>query len=222
MRIEYLHDWNVNIDQAIELQHKLAQKVVQQGNIDDPRWIAGVDVSVNSLSEGTAVAVILSYPELNIVEKSIVKGPVVFPYVPGLLSFREMPLTLQACAKLKIKPDLLLVDGQGIAHPRHIGLASHLGLFLEIPTIGCAKSSLFGKYVEPDEQMGSYCYIKDKIGKILGAVLRTKSRVKPLFISIGHKIDLSSSIYWVLQCCRGYRLPEPTRLAHLASKGIIN
>jgi deoxyribonuclease V len=221
MHINYRHNWDVNIDQALQLQRDLAKEVIKDNYLSSLKLVAGVDVSVNALSEATAVVIVLDYPELTIREKSVVKGRVEFPYIPGLLSFREVPLTLKACEKLKLRPDLVMVDGQGIAHPRGIGLASHLGLFLEIPSIGCAKSSLYGYYQEPDKTAGSYSLIMDKQGNTLGAVLRTKSNVKPLFISIGHKIDLPSAINWVIQCCRGYRLPEPTRLAHLASKGEI-
>jgi deoxyribonuclease V len=218
MRIERMHGWDVNIDQALEIQRNLAKLIIEHNGILSPHLIAGLDVSVNKLSEATAVAVVLNYPELSIVETAVAKGKVEFPYVPGLLSFREVPLTLQACEKLKSKPDLVMVDGQGVAHPRHIGLASHLGLFLDTPTIGCAKSHLYGAFRDPDITPGSHSEIIDKQGNIIGAALRTKYRVKPLFISVGHKLDLSSAINWVMQCCRGYRLPEPTRLAHLASK----
>jgi len=156
---------------------------------------------------------------MEVLEVSAAAGNAAFPYVPGLLSFREIPLTLQACEKLTLEPDLVMVDGQGIAHPRGIGLASHLGLFLNCPTIGCAKSPLWGQFQHPGEDKGEYSDIVDKDQNIIGAVVRTKTRVKPLFISIGHKIDLATAIQWVLKCCRGYRLPEPTRQAHLASKG---
>jgi deoxyribonuclease V len=219
MRIERLHEWNVTIDQAIKIQHDLANKVIQRGKISSPRLIAGLDVSVRNTNEATAVAVVLNYPELEIIEKAIEKGTVEFPYIPGLLSFREVPITLKACNKLKTNPDLVMVDGQGIAHPRMIGLASHLGLFLNIPTIGCAKSPLYGNYEEPPNTPGSYTDITDNEGMLIGGVLRTKLGVRPLYISVGHMIELSSAIQWVLQCCQGYRLPEPTRRAHLASKG---
>jgi deoxyribonuclease V len=128
-------------------------------------------------------------------------------------------LLLKAFQKLKSCPDIILVDGQGIAHPRKMGLASHLGLILDVPTIGCAKSHLFGDYSEPAKEAESFSNLKSQEGEVIGAVLRTKTNVKPLFISIGHKIDLPSSINWVLQCCKGYRLPEPTRKAHQASRG---
>ena len=141
-----------------------------------------------------------------------------FPYIPGLLSFREAPLILAACEQLDLIPDLVLVDGQGIAHPRRFGLASHLGLFLNIPTIGCAKSLLCGAHEIPDSEPGNYAEIIDK-SEIIGAALRTKPGVKPVYVSIGHKIDLETAIRWVMNCCRGYRLPEPARLAHLAAGG---
>ena len=219
MRIERLHDWNVTIQQAVEIQRSLAGKVLHHDGVISPHLIAGLDVSVNKLDEATAVAVVLSYPELKLVETAKVRGKVEFPYVPGLLSFREVPLTLKACEKMKSEPDLVIVDGQGIAHPRRIGLASHLGLFLDIPTIGCAKSLLCGKFEQPGLEKGNSSKLNNDKGEIIGAVVRTKTNVKPLFISIGHKVDLASAIHWVLQCCQGYRLPEPTRLAHLASKG---
>jgi deoxyribonuclease V len=220
MRTEHLHDWDVTPQQALEIQRRLASAVSLNNDILVPRLIAGLDVSVNRQNEATAAAVVLTYPELKIEETAKIKGKTEFPYVPGLLSFREIPLLLEVCEKLNSNPELVLVDGQGIAHPRRIGLASHLGILLNTPTIGCAKSLLLGKYQEPDREAGNYTYITDNAGTTIGAALRTKSNVKPLFISIGHKIDLSSAIHWVLQCCQGYRLPDPTRLAHLASKGV--
>lgn len=219
MYIKYLHDWGVSPQQAIEIQRNLSKKVMKCGDIGIPRLVAGVDVSVNRQNAARAAAVVLTYPEMEAIEAVTVAGKVDFPYVPGLLSFREIPLTLEACKQLKNTPDLIMVDGQGIAHPRRIGLASHLGLFLDIPTIGCAKSVLIGSFEEPTATGGSYSEITDKLGEVIGAALRTKSGVKPMIISIGHKIDLPTSIYWVLQCVREFRLPEPTRLAHRASQG---
>jgi deoxyribonuclease V len=178
-----------------------------------------VDISVKrELGVATGAVVVLNYPELRLVETKVIRGRVNFPYVPGLLSFREAPLTLAACEKLGIIPDLVLVDGQGIAHPRRFGLASHLGLFLDTPTIGCAKSRLCGRHEEPGDNPGSYAEVVDR-GETIGVALRTKPGSKPVYVSIGHKVDLEAAIYWVLECCRGYRLPEPCRLAHLASIG---
>ncbi len=162
--------------------------------------------------------VILEYPELRAVEVKVVSGRLSFPYIPGLLSFRESPLTLTACGELNLSPDLIIVDGQGILHPRRFGLASHLGLLLDTPTIGCAKSLLCGEHQEPGLEPGNYAEVVDK-GAVIGAALRTREGTSPVYVSIGHKIDLESAIYWVRRCCRGFRVPEPTRLAHLAAGG---
>jgi deoxyribonuclease V len=177
-----------------------------------------VDISAEKAGMATGAVVVLSYPELGVVETKIVRGRLDFPYVPGLLSFRESPLTLAACERLSITPDLFLVDGQGVAHPRRFGLASHLGLLLDRPTIGCAKSLLCGSHETLEAEPGSCAEVTDR-GEAIGVALRTKLGVKPIYVSIGHKIDLSTAVQWVLKCCRGYRIPEPTRLAHLAAAG---
>ena len=219
MRIVRRHNWQVTITQAKEIQLKLAVEVSHTCNITAPRFVAGVDISVNRFSKtGTAAVVVLSYPDLQIVETQVATDHIDFPYIPGLLSFREMPLLLAAFEKIEFTPDLVLVDGQGIAHPRRMGIASHLGLWLGIPTIGCAKSRLCGEHDIPDNVAGRYTELKDN-GEVIGSVLRTKTGVKPLYISIGHMIDLPAAVKWVLNCCRGYRLPEPTRLAHQAAGG---
>jgi len=220
MKVESLHSWQVSTAQALEIQQRLAAQVSKMSEVTMPRFIAGVDISAGRRGEGmaTGAVVVLQYPELRVVETKVARGKLELPYIPGLLSFRESPLTLAACQKLTITPDLILVDGQGIAHPRRLGLASHLGLFLNTPTIGCAKSILCGGHEAPGAEPGSYTEIVDR-GEIIGAALRTKLRVKPVYVSIGHKIDLNTAIYWVMKCCHGYRLPEPTRLAHLAAGG---
>ena len=219
MKVESLHSWQVSIAQASEIQQRLATQVSKRSEVTTPRFIAGVDISAGK-GEGmaTGAVVVLQYPELRVVEAKVARGKLELPYIPGLLSFRELPLTLAACEKLTITPDLILVDGQGIAHPRRLGLASHLGLFLNTPTIGCAKSILCGNHEVPGAEPGSYTEVVDR-SEIIGAALRTKLRVKPVYVSIGHKVDLNTAIYWVMKCCRGYRLPEPTRLAHLAAGG---
>jgi deoxyribonuclease V len=219
MKVKSLHGWQLNSSQAIELQYRLAAQVSRNSEIIAPHFIAGMDISVEkTLGTAKGAVVVLSYPELRVVETKVIQGKVDFPYIPGLLSFRESPLTLAACERLSITPDMILVDGQGVAHPRRFGLASHLGLFLDVPTIGCAKSLLCGSHEEPGVEPGSYAEIKDK-GETIGVALRTKLGTKPVYVSIGHKIDLQTAIYWVMKCCRGYRLPEPTRLAHLAAGG---
>jgi deoxyribonuclease V len=221
MEIHRWHEWRVTTARAREIQLKLAPKVSREGAVDNPRFIAGVDISVNKWSKtGTAAAVVLSYPDFELIEVRVVTGSLDFPYVPGLLTFREAPLVLAACEKLEITPDLVIVDGQGFAHPRRIGLASHLGLCLDIPTIGCAKSRLCGEYVEPSRERGSFNDLTDN-GEVIGTVVRTRSDVKPVFVSVGHRISLPDAVRWVVACCRGYRIPEPTRLAHQAAGGSL-
>ena len=219
MRVTNPHDWQVSVAHAFAIQSALAGQVSRTSEVKAPRLIAGVDISVSKeRGIATGAVVVLNYPELELVETRVVSGEVGFPYVPGLLSFRESPLILAACEKLSLTPDLMLVDGQGIAHPRRLGLASHLGLLLNTPTIGCAKSRLCGSHDVPGAEPGSYAELVDR-GEIIGAVLRTRLGVSPVFVSIGHKVDLKAAIYWLLACCRGYRLPEPARLAHLAAGG---
>lgn len=219
MKIHKLHQWDVSHEQAKALQVSLAKKVVTDDDGISPHLIAGVDISAPD-SHGIArgAVVVLNYPELNLVEVKTVEREVTLPYIPGLLSFREAPLILAACEELSSVPELVLVDGQGIAHPRRFGLAAHLGLFLDVPTIGCAKSRLCGAHKLVEEKIGFYAQLVDD-GQVIGAVLKTKLGTKPIYVSIGHKVSLSSAIKWVLNCCRGYRLPEPTRLAHLAAGG---
>lgn len=222
VKVGSLHGWRVSPSQASELQLRLASRVSRTNELTSPYYIAGVDISVDrARGMGRGAVVVLSYPELAVAEVQTVEDSIDFPYVPGLLSFREAPITLAACAKLEITPDLFLVDGQGIAHPRRLGLASHLGLFLDRPTIGCAKSRLIGSYFEPAQEAGSSTELLDK-DEVIGAALRTKAGVKPIYVSIGHRVDLEAAVYWAMRCCRGYRLPEPTRLAHLAAGGNLS
>lgn len=219
MKTKTLHNWKINVEQAKEIQRQLALKILRSGEVVSPKYIAGVDIA-SGKAGGTARAavVVLSYPGLQLVELEVAQGKLELPYIPGLLSFRESPLILAALSKIKISPDIIMVDGQGIAHPRRLGIASHLGLLLDTPTIGCAKSRLCGSSIMPGDEPGSYEEITDN-GEIIGATLRTKTGVKPLYISTGHKINLENAVYWIMKCCRGYRLPEPTRLAHLAAGG---
>ena len=219
MKVEQLHSWQVSTAEALDIQRKLAGQVSRSSGIFTPRFIAGVDISAGKAQRmARGAVVVLSYPDLSLVETKAVQGELELPYIPGLLSFRESPLILTACEQLTVTPDLILVDGQGIAHPRRLGLASHLGLFLNTPTIGCAKSLLCGRHEIPGDEPGSYAEIVDGDDTI-GVALRTRPGVKPIYVSIGHKIDLQTAIHWVLECCCGYRLPEPTRLAHLAAGG---
>jgi len=221
VKVERLHGWQVSITQALDIQRRLAGKVSRSSEGTAPRFIAGVDISAKK-GQGMArgAVVVLNYPELRVVETKVVQGQLDFPYIPGLLSFRESPLILAACEGLTNTPDLILVDGQGVAHPRRFGLACHLGLFLNAPTVGCAKSLLCGRHEMPGEKPGSYAELVDG-GETIGVALRTKPGEKPIYVSIGHKIDLGTAIHWVMNCCRGYRLPEPTRLAHLAAEASL-
>ena len=221
MQVLKLHEWEVSSARAKEIQLSLAKRVATENGVIDPRLVAGIDISSPD-AQGVArgAVVVVSYPELSIVEIEIAQDKITMPYIPGLLSFRESPLILNACEKLSNIPDIVLIDGQGIAHPRRLGLASHVGLFLDLPTIGCAKSILCGQHPPLAEEAGSHAELLDN-GEIIGAALRTKSRVKPIYVSVGHKINLTSALQWVINCCRGYRLPEPTRLAHLAAGGTL-
>jgi len=214
-----LHSWQVTAAEAKEIQRRLALQVSKRNEVDAPRLVAGVDISApdrGGVAKGAVV--VLRLPDLTPIESSVVEQRVSFPYVPGLLSFRETPIILAACEGLTLTPDLFIADAQGIAHPRRLGLASHLGLLLDIPTIGCAKSILCGRHGELGAEPGSYAPLFEG-SEVIGAALRTKRGLKPVFVSIGHKVDLEAAIGWVLACCRGYRLPEPTRLAHLAAGG---
>jgi deoxyribonuclease V len=221
MRVHKLHDWEVSVARAKEIQLSLAKRVVTENEVINPHLVAGIDISSpNAQGVARGAVVLLRYPEFSMVEVKVVEGKVTFPYIPGLLSFRESPLILAACEKISNTPDLILIDGQGIAHPRRFGLASHVGLFLDLPTIGCAKSILCGQHQPVGEEAGSHTELLDN-GELVGVALRTKSGVKPIYVSVGHKIGLASALQWVIKCCRGYRIPEPTRLAHLAAGGML-
>ncbi|WP_126581990.1 deoxyribonuclease V [Tengunoibacter tsumagoiensis] len=216
-----LHEWNLTVEQAVALQHELASQIILEDHLSESvRFVAGVDMAINEEHEmARAAVVLLSYPELEIVERHVYEEPVRMPYIPGLLSFREAPAVMGAFQQLRQKPDLLMVDGQGIAHPRRMGIGAHVGLWLNIPTIGCAKSLLCGHYDKEAlaEEAGSWVPLVYK-KEVIGAVVRTRTRVNPLFISPGHLISLETSIRYVLACGKGYRLPETTRQADKLSK----
>jgi len=215
--INKLHSFNSAPSEAIKLQSNLASSVNRIDCLGEINLVAGVDVSIGRQGGvGRAAVVVISYPSLEIVTKSIHEGHVTMPYIPGLLSFRELPLILPALEKLNFEPDLFIVDGQGIAHPRRLGIASHLGLFTGKPTIGCAKSRLYGEHNETGLSVGDSKDLTEG-NETIGRVIRTKAGCKPLYISIGHMISLETSVDWVLKLIRGYRLPEPVRKAHLAA-----
>ncbi len=215
-----LHSWEVNPQEAIKIQKDLKSNISLKKSFSKINKIAGADVSYYQ-NKMIAGVVIFEFPNLKIVERQSFISTVNFPYIPGLLTFREGPSLLAAFKKIKNDPDIILFDGQGIAHPRRMGIATHLGLFLDKPTIGCAKSKLSGKYTSVGEEKGDYTLLKE--GKeVLGAVLRTRRKVKPIFISPGYKIDLSDSIEITLKCIVKYRLPVPVREAHIFVNQIRN
>jgi deoxyribonuclease V len=219
MKRQLDHGWDMTPVQAQEIQRELAKQVSKECELHDISLVAGVDISSpNADGVATGAVVVLHYPELELAESKTAKQRLSLPYIPGLLSFRESPLILAACERLSLVPDLILVDGQGLAHPRRLGLASHLGLLWDKPTIGCAKSRLCGRHEPVGPEPGCSAQLVDN-NEVIGAALRTKKWSAPLYISIGHKVDLATALEWVLNCCRGYRLPEPTRLAHLAAAG---
>jgi len=215
MDISDLHPWDVTYKEAVKIQKELKDKVVLK-NIDNRiRYVAGLDVSYARGSDIMwAGVVILDFPSLNKAEEVWSQKKVSFPYIPGLLSFREIPALLEALRKIEIEPDLIFCDGQGIAHPRGLGLASHLGIILNKPTIGCAKSRLVGTYNQVGERKGNYAYLTYK-NRVIGAVVRTRSKLKPIFVSPGYGIMLNDCVKFVLETCSTYRIPEPTRQAHL-------
>jgi deoxyribonuclease V len=214
MEIKHLHSWHLSPKEAAVLQKELAGQVEICPLPSQIQTIAGLDCAFSRDGRRiAAVIAVLSFPTLEVVEIAEASDKVQFPYVPGLLSFREAPVCLKAAGKLRQIPDVFLADGQGIAHPRRLGLASHLGLFLNRPTIGCAKSRLCGVFEEPAAAKGSRSLLWEN-GEVVGMVLRTRCQVRPLFVSVGHRAVLEEAAELVLQCCRRYRLPEPTRLAH--------
>ena len=211
-----LHPWNVDYKEAVEIQKKLREKVILQSTLKDLDniLVAGADVSYDKENDSfIAGVVVFVLRTMEKIEESTASGRVAFPYIPGLLSFRESPMLIRAFTKIKSVPGILMLDAQGIAHPRGIGLASHMGLLLDTPSIGCAKTRLIGEHDEVDNEVGDSKPLLVKERQV-GAVLRTKKNVKPVFVSPGHKIDIITSIQVVLKSCRGYRLPEPTRQAH--------
>ncbi|MGB9808002.1 MAG: deoxyribonuclease V [Thermosulfidibacteraceae bacterium] len=196
------------------IQEKLVQRVIREGR-PYIEYIGGVDLAFSGDRRFAFVTiVVIKFPDLEVVEVVKEKDNVKFPYIPGFLAFRELPPILKALRRVRTKIDLMMVDGHGIAHPRRLGIASHLGVVKNIPTIGVAKSILVGKFETPDDRKGSYSYIYDR-DEIIGVVLRTKKGTKPIFLSIGHMISLDYAIEITLKCVKGYRIPEPTRLAHI-------
>lgn len=217
VRPVFRHPWDVSPAEARGIQRQLCERVRVEPLASRPETVAGIDVSLKG-GVGRAAVVLFTYPELRPLQAATAEMSVLFPYVPGLLAFREGPVALAALERLDVAPDVLMFDAQGLAHPRRVGLAAHIGVLLNRPAVGCAKSRLCGTHVEPHEQKGSWSPLVDN-GQVIGAVVRTRDRVRPVFVSIGHRVDLEGAISLVLGCTTKYRLPEPTRWAHRVAGG---
>ena len=214
MKVRNLHSWNVSYKRAVAIQQNLRDKLILRASGKRFRLVAGADISYAKKSDQFfGAVVVLSLPDLEMVDQATAFGRVTFPYIPGLLSFREAPILLKAFEKLETTPDLAVFDGQGTAHPRGLGLACHLGLALDVPSIGCAKSRLCGEHDEVGKKPGSHVPLRLN-GKTIGAVVLTREKVKPIFVSPGHRMGIRSAVSWALRCGAGYRVPEPTRRAH--------
>lgn len=214
MNIRPLHSWDITPKEAANVQRDLAGRVEARTPLANWDLIAGADVSYNRYSRTVyAGVVVMRRSDWTVVEQQGAVVETAFPYIPGFLSFREAPPLLEAFARLNAEPDVVLFDGQGLAHPRRFGLACHVGLWLDRPCLGCAKSRLIGTHRDPRAKRGSLASLKDK-GEVIGSVVRTRDGIKPLYVSVGHKIDLPSAVKVVLEASRSYRLPEPARLAH--------
>ncbi|MBD1923684.1 deoxyribonuclease V [Microcoleus sp. FACHB-831] len=219
MKINQRHEWPLTAEEAIAIQQQLSPEVITEDRLGTVNYVAGVDVGFEeSGSISRAAVAVLSFPELELKESAIARRPTTFPYVPGFLSFREIPAVLDALEKVSITPDLILCDGQGIAHPRRFGLACHLGLLADVPTIGVAKSWLIGQHGELPNERGEWKPMRHR-GEIIGAVLRTRNGVKPVYVSSGHRVSLPTAIDYVLRCTPKYRLPETTRIADKLASG---
>ena len=219
MKLKVVHAWDVTPKEAVDIQTRLKSRLgAKPGKLEKIERIAAVDASYSKKNKQIfAAAVTLSYPALDILDEQTVTLVTSFPYLPGLLAFREGPAMIKALEQVELEPDLLMFDGQGIAHPRGMGIATHLGILFEKPSLGVAKTILTGEYEEPPNKAGSYSFLKAKNRGVVGAVLRTRSEVRPVFVSVGFGIGLNESLGVVANCLRGYRLPEPLRLAHLLS-----
>ena len=219
MNVYPFHSWGVTPREAIQLQEQLRTKVITRGRVPKPKLVAGADAAFGMEAGWVfAVVAVLSFPALELVEAVVHQECLSFPYIPGLLSFREAPALLHAFEKVRHDPDVVFIDGHGLSHPRSAGIACHVGLCLNKPTIGCAKSLLIGRHRVPGLSRGSHTPLYDANNRVIGAVVRTRDRVKPVFVSVGHRIGLARAIQLTLACGKGYRIPEPTRQADLLAE----
>lgn len=213
MKIHQRHPWPLTVEEAIAIQNELQPEVITEDQLGEVQYVAGVDVGFEEdYAISRAAVAVLSFPDLQLVEQAIARRPTTFPYIPGFLSFREVPVVIDALEQVSTIPDLILCDGQGIAHPRRFGLACHLGVLTNMPTIGVAKSLLIGKHDELPVEKGNWQPLRYK-GGVVGAVVRSRTGVRPLYVSPGHRISLDTAIDYTLRCITKYRLPETTRWA---------
>lgn len=214
LQVHVRHRWDLDPRDAVRLQAHLRQRVETRDRLPEVTAVGGVDVGFEDEGRtARAAVVVLSFPSLTLMEYAIARAPVTFPYVPGLLSFREIPVVLEALQKLRALPSLLLCDGQGYAHPRRLGIASHLGIVCDLPTVGVAKTLLVGRHEPVPDIRGTWRPLVDG-GETVGAALRTRAGVKPVYVSAGHRISLETALRYVMACVTRYRLPETTRWAH--------
>jgi deoxyribonuclease V len=217
-----LHSWKVTLEEAIQIQENLRTRVILEKTFSEVRTIGGGDVAYSKSKNVLFGAIaVLSFPKMEMLDVAVAYGRIPFPYIPGLFSFREGPILIKAFQKLSVKPDVMIFEGQGIAHPRGFGLASHMGIWFDLPSIGCAKTPLLDQFILPGDSKGSYELIRRE-GRVVGAVVRTKNAVKPLFVSIGHRIDLNTCIQLILSACKRFRIPEPLRKAHQATRKMLH
>ncbi|CAI4033320.1 Endonuclease V [Nitrospira tepida] len=219
MNVGQFHSWTVTPREAVRIQEQIRALVIPRGRTPRPKLVAGADAAFDLHARQVyAAVVVLAYPDLEVVETAVSRHRLSFPYVPGLLSFREAPALLRAFSKLRHEPDVVFIDGHGLSHPRAAGLACHIGLCLEKPTIGCAKSRLIGGYREPGPKRGATSPLLSRDKKVIGSVLRTCDNVRPVFVSVGHRIGLAQAVRLTLACGKGYRVPEPTRQADILAE----
>jgi deoxyribonuclease V len=218
MKTNCQHTWNVSIEEAKKIQDELSRFVITKDEFKKIEKVSGVGVIFSKDEDKVSVACVnFSFPQLQILDQIVERGSCDFPYTPGLFAFSVGPAILSALNKIE-KPDLIIFPGRGFDHPRKLGLASHLGVLLDLPTIACSKRPLWKDHSDPSMEKGGHVFMEDKNGKVVGAVVRTKDKVKPIHVTIGHKISIQTAIKIILECSRNYRLPEPLRQAHILAK----
>jgi len=219
MKIHRFHSWHVTPQEAVRVQEQLRAKVIARGRVPAPKLVGGADAAFDLRAQRVfAAVVVFTFPALELVETVVHQERLSFPYIPGLLSFREAPALLHAFEKVRHNPDAIFIDGHGLSHPRAAGIACHIGVCLDTAAIGCAKSLLVGRHRAPGPSRGATTSLHDANGCVVGAVVRTRDRVRPVFVSVGHLISLARAVQLTLACGKGYRIPEPTKQADLLAE----